>query len=187
MEKELVGYHGTSSDRANKIKEHGFIKSNSEYSLPGDLGFGVYFYISRNSNDVPFDNATKYVKKAKFKYVDYVVIESLIKVNENKILDLNDENTRKNLELFTEKNYDKITKAAEKYKKTRAYKRGNLDGIAINLFINLLGLPTDAVIQDTHSNYDGIYKSSNFNKNGREICVKDTSIIDFSNLKITKI
>lgn len=186
MEKEFLGYHGTSSERTAKIKKHGFIKSNSKSSLPGDLGFGAYFYISRNDNDVPFENASKYVKNIKTRYEDYVIIETVLSIEQDKILDLNDVGTKDVLEEFIEKNYDKIISSAEKYKRTPAYKRGNFDGVALNIFIKLLGLSVDAAIQDTYTNFDGLYKSSNF-KNGREICVKNINIIDLSNLKVTKI
>lgn len=184
MEKELLGYHGTSQRNLDFIKKYGFRKKVSDNSFPNDLGFGAYFYLDRVEKEAK-DNAHKYVIRYKTEYFGKIVIEVPISVDENKILDFNIKEAMELLEEFIRENGSRIKKELEKYDhNSKAFKRGNFDGVVIDLFIEYFNMVVDIVLKDTFTSFDG-YRMSNF-VNGREVCVKNKEVIDTSNIKVVE-
>lgn len=176
MDKELLGYHGTNQRSFDFIKRRGFRKQVSDNSFPNDLGLGAYFYTDRIKNEAK-ENAKKYVLRYKKSYVGRIVLEVPILVDEDKVLNFNENDTAETLEEFIRENRDSINKELEKYdSESSAFRRGNFDGIAIDLFIDYFGIAVDMIIKDTFTSFDD-YQRSNFN-NGREVCIKDTEVID---------
>lgn len=129
----IKGHHGTDIDSCKSI-----LKSNYKISK-GDqhwLGEGVYFFIEGLSTDTinlaekwaiaeAWDNDNK-----KYKYTDFAVIESLIEVEEDKILDLTTEDGVKILSYLVSLFFDRIKKSKknQKNKKWEFY-----DGELINI------------------------------------------------------
>ncbi|MFK4900125.1 hypothetical protein ACI1UM_03965 [Lactococcus petauri] len=183
MEKELSGYHGTNQKNFKFIQKFGFKKQVSDFSFPNDLGFGAYFYLDREIENEGKSNAKKYVIKYKKHYAGKVVLIVPMLINEDRILDFNDPIAAASLEEFIQDNYDLIIRKLEEFdKKSKAYNRGNFDGIAIDLYIEHYGFDVDIVLKDTFTEFDD-YRRSNF-CNGREICVKNTETIDVTNVRI---
>lgn len=128
MSISFEGFHGTSLKSANEI-----LKSNFELSI-GDvewLGNGVYFFISGISSKPEnqaekwaiveaWDNGTK-----TYKYNNYCVLKSIIDVDEDKLLDLTNEDGLEILDYLVNKFEDKI--------KSIGRKLTYLDGFLINL------------------------------------------------------
>lgn len=184
MKKELVGYHGTSQKNLNFIKNLGFRKKWSANSFPNDLGIGVYFYLDRIEGEAK-ENARKYVVRYKKEYFGKVIIEVPILVGETKILDFNIKEAMDSLEEFIRENGSRIKKELEKYdNNSKAFKRGNFDGIAIDLYIEYFEAIVDVILKDTFTSFDD-YKISNF-VNGREMCVKNNDIIDTSTIRVVE-
>lgn len=184
MEKELLGYHGTDQKRFNFIKNRGFRKQASDSSFPNDLGLGVYLYADRIKNEARA-NAKKYVVRYKNHYVGKVVLEVPLLAEENKILDFNDLEVAEELEKYIRENRESIDQELKKYDvESNAFKRGNFDGIAIDLFIDYFEVDADLIVKDTFTSFDD-YRRSNFN-NGRELCVKNTEIIKKDRIRIAE-
>lgn len=184
MEKELLGYHGTSQRNLNFIKKYGFRKKVSDSSFPNDLGLGVYFYLDRTKNEAK-ENAHKYVVRYKKDYFGKIIIEVPVSVEDSKILDFNIKEAMDSLEEFIQENGSRIKSELEKYDtESRAFKRGNFDGIVIDLYIEYFNMMVDIILKDTFTSFDE-YRVSNF-VNGREICVKNEEVIDTSNIKVVE-
>lgn len=87
QKKNFKGYHGTDYNGAHSIlksKEFNLSKSDNEW-----LGTGIYFFIDRNK-DKAIDNAYRWTKNYK-RFNFYRIIETYIKIDDDKILDLDDE------------------------------------------------------------------------------------------------
>lgn len=147
----IKGHHGTDINSCKAI-----LKSNYKISK-GDqhwLGEGVYFFIEGLSTDTinlakkwaiaeAWDNDNK-----KYKYTDFAVIESLIEVEEDKILDLTTEDGVKILSDLVRFFFDKIRKSKknQKNKEWEFY-----DGELINMARNANNFPFD--IEVVKGNY----------------------------------
>lgn len=98
-------------------------------------------------------------------------------------MDFNDLDAAASLESFIVENKDAIDSELDKFDKmSKAFNRGNFDGIAIDLFIDYFNVPVHIVLKDTFTNF-GTAKISNF-CNGREMCVKYTEAISMKDIKI---
>ncbi|MDG6128724.1 hypothetical protein NGA55_07050 [Lactococcus formosensis] len=185
MNKELLGYHGTDEEYLVLIRKEGFKKKFSKSSFPNDLGFGAYFFVDRTKGEAQ-NNSKRYVLKYKRKYETPIVLEVPLKVSEDNILDFNERENLELLEDFARVNNSQIKKELRKYNShTRSFKRGNLDGIVIDLFIEYFKIPADVIVKDTFTKFDDEYKISNFT-NGREVCVKNTNVINLDDIRIVE-
>ena len=147
----IKGYHGTDINSCKLI-----LKSNYKIS-EGDqhwLGEGVYFFIEGLSTDTinlakkwaiaeAWDNDNK-----KYKYTELAVIESLIEVEEDKILDLTTEDGVKILSDLVSLFFDTIKKSKknQKNKEWEFY-----DGELINMARKANNFPFD--IEVVKGNY----------------------------------
>jgi hypothetical protein len=139
----IKGHHGTDIDSCKAI-----LKSNYKISK-GDqhwLGDGVYFFIEGLSTDTTnlaekwaiaeaWDNDNK-----RYKYTDFAVIESLIEVEEDKILDLTTEDGVNILSDLVSLFFDRIRKSKknQKNKEWEFY-----DGELINMARKANNFPFD--------------------------------------------
>lgn len=177
--KKYIGYHGTDMSRAKHILKQGLNSYQSRKSLPRDLGRGVYFFTSRHENDIPHIRAAAYVKKFKHDYIQPVVLKALIETENDKILNLNTAENQQYLIFFRENNYELISEELKKYEKNRpAFRRGNFDGVVIEVMIRTSNIPVDIIIKDSFTPIESVdeYHKSNF-PNCRELCVKNLKII----------
>lgn len=185
MKKKLLGYHGTDEKYLVSMRKEGFKKKFSKSSFPNDLGFGSYFFVDRAEGEAQ-SNSKRYVLKYKRKYKVPVVLEVPLTVSEDNILDFNKHDNLELLEDFARANDSLIKKELRKYSpQAPSYKRGNLDGIVIDLFIEHFKIPADIIVKDTFTKFDNKYKISNFS-NGREVCVKNTHIINLDDMRIVE-
>lgn len=182
---ELIGYHATGKEFLDSIKQNGFKKKTSAKSFPNDLGNGIYFYIDRPKYEGEAkNNAKNYAEKYKSNYKEIVVLEVDILKDSDKVLDFNDNETADALEKFIKCNEENIYKEFEKFEKfLGATKRGNLDGIAIELFIEYFNLPVDIVFKNTFTKFNNNYKISSFT-NGKEACVRNENIIIMKDIRV---
>ena len=147
----IKGHHGTDIDSCKAI-----LKSNYKISK-GDqhwLGEGVYFFIEGLSTDT-INLAEKWAKAEawdndvkEYKYQEFAVIESLIEVEEDKILDLTTEDGVKILTDLVTLFFDRIKKSKknQKNKKWEFY-----DGELINIARKANNFPFD--IEVVKGNY----------------------------------
>lgn len=169
----FIGYHATDLNYCEDIIKNGF-KNQSSESFPNDLGFGVYFYIKMDDTDDPLENSVKYIKKVKKSYKYYIVLETQIEA-EN-ILDLNEPDNNHYFTNFMKNNISMIEERARLFPISGITKRGNCDGIALEMILGHLGLTPEAIICDTFTKFNDTYKRSNF-PNGRELCLRKTDCI----------
>jgi uncharacterized lipoprotein YehR (DUF1307 family) len=140
MTHQFKGYHGTSISSAKEI-----IKSNYDLSI-GDkewLGNGVYFFIE-GINSKPDEQAKNWAiaqswdnTKLKYKYKEYCVIKSIIKVKDDDLLDLTKEEGVEVLNYLLKCFEKKIEKLNKKF--------NYIDGLLINLARSEGILPIDVV------------------------------------------
>jgi uncharacterized lipoprotein YehR (DUF1307 family) len=140
MTHQFKGYHGTSISSAKEI-----IKSNYDLSI-GDkewLGNGVYFFIE-GINSKPDEQAKNWAiaqswdnTKLEYKYKEYCVIKSIIKVKDDDLLDLTKEEGVEVLNYLLKCFEKKIEKLNKKF--------NYIDGLLINLARSEGILPIDVV------------------------------------------
>lgn len=175
---EKIGYHATNLSNSLKIIESGFRWRKD--ALPNDLGDGIYTYIEDGYN-CPKENATKYasVYRNKNKNDDIKVFEIVVSTTEEKILDLNDSDNEAILAKFSKSNIELIDEKIKKmYRHTAKFRRGNFDGLVIEMFLEFHELYPDIIIKDTYTKFKDIpdYKLSNI-RNGREMCIRNKDSI----------
>lgn len=136
----FVGHHGTSIESATMI-----LNSNYELSKGDDewLGDGVYFFISGVSSKT-VELAKKWAiaqswdsSKKALKYREYCIIQSSIKVDESKFLDLTIEDGVEILEYLVVRYKEKIESIGKKMR--------FLDGLLLNLARGEGFLPLEVV------------------------------------------
>src|SRR5699024_8032353 len=101
-EKYIIGWHGTTEHRADKIMKENFdltryTKSGKKDTLPPDLGTGSYFFIE--DEILTYDiqrHIEKFLLRFRDKYGDRKCILE-VKIKNDKMLDLDKKN---NLERF---------------------------------------------------------------------------------------
>lgn len=99
-EKEkIIGYHGTATENVKSIIENNFFESLEHEIWLGD---GVYFFVEGISSNHPIEYAKQFAvdscySKIHKKYTkkEYSVVEALIKINNDKFLDLTDDKGNK--------------------------------------------------------------------------------------------
>ncbi len=116
---QFEAYHGTSNDAAISIREEGFLMSKSEGEWLGD---GVYFFlggISDPKEDAEgwaicnsWDNKTK-----RNKYEIFAVIESILRVEDDNLIDLDNVDDLCFFNEFRESFNEKIRRAGKNYGK----------------------------------------------------------------------
>lgn len=186
MEINLNGFHGTLKSSAYSIKKDGFKINEYDKSgqVPSDLGSGVYFYVEdelKRFGD-PMILAKKYAINNKGQGSDknICVIESKIIFDNSVLLDLDEEI---NSSMFTYYRSSMEEAIIEKFKELnpKIKKHGNMDGWVLNKMIKSGIFSTDpkVVIKETFTPLrSGM--TSNF-PNGREISVRDLSLIIINN------
>ena len=176
----VSAYHGTSEEIANKIIITEFIVDKNPRKLPGDLGRGIYSYVVRDEKKLEAaSNALKYVESTKKSYEKYKVIKLHCDIIEDEILDFNDIENAQLFEEFREENEQIIKEEMSNLYDNGFLKRGNIDGLVIEMMIDAFELTPCVIIKDTYtwfSKVKGDYKRSNF-PNGREMCIRNQEII----------
>ncbi|MGY0186384.1 hypothetical protein [Lactococcus petauri] len=177
------GYHGTGRKTASEIKNQGFnFKQNMKF--PNDLGDGVYFFIQRNEIDFPEKNAKNYVYSFKSEERLKSLLIAEISIDDDKLLDLNEEEIQTEFDSIRNEYLDKIKTELKKYPDTwGAKQRGNYDGIVLNILLESRNMKPDGVLKDTYTPFldfksekNSGYRISNF-PNGRELCVRNIDTI----------
>ncbi|WP_034551676.1 hypothetical protein [Carnobacterium funditum] len=177
--KNYVGFHGTSETIAEEIIINSFLIDHISDRLPCDLGKGVYiFENSEKYNCQAKEQAMKYVKKYKNGYKNPTVLKVDCHVDSDKELDMNLSANKKVFHNFMNENAGEIAEERKALIQDGAYKRGNLDGLVIELILEHYNKVVDLVIKDTYTSFNDIpgYKVSNFD-NASEICIRNTDII----------
>jgi hypothetical protein len=177
---EYIGYHGTSEINYNKIRSKQFKLSRPKGTLPCDLGYGIYMYIQREEfpDECPKENAEKYLQRYKPKYKKPVILEIRSEIANDKVLNLNKHSNQSFFLKFKKNNLDRLEKEFHIQANTPTKKRGNADGMVLDIMIENVGIPVDAVIVDSYTPIDFHgYNRSNI-PNGREFCLKNPDKIN---------
>lgn len=129
--KTFYAYHGTGYLNAKPILEEGFIASEGDEHWLGD---GAYFFVEGIPTN-PKISAEKWAiaeawdkERKTFKYTDYVVIESQIKVEEALLLDLRTKDGQRIFAFLRDEFYKKLRGARRKF-----LKNSILDGKILNI------------------------------------------------------
>lgn len=178
MKNELIkiwGCHGTEKSKYDSMYE--IRKRNKK--LPPDLGNGLYLYVLRNDNIMePFENAMKYLNRWKPKYQEKIVVKVDISMDNDNLLNLDDVENQITFNDFYDTNEDAIKDVLNNLDKDNTFNRGNIDGLIIEMMLKEYGIKADAVTKETFTQFysDKRRKRSNI-PNGKEFCVRNTSII----------
>lgn len=185
----ISAWHGTTQENAGEIKKNGFTWNavdlrGSNFRNPNDLGGGVYFYIDSvygKGRDLAYKYAHQYRDDvAKKQRCSIEIIEAEISMENDRLLDLDDIETKLLYTEFSKKHEIERQRAIYRLKNDGAKRRKNYDGIMVELFIQHINKQNpsgsvQAVQKETFTNFDGCI--SNFD-NGVELCVRDTSCIN---------
>lgn len=186
---ELIGWHGTTKANKKEILKSGFNFETYDFSnesplVPNDLGEGVYFFGEFYNKDGR-ERAQEYAKR--YKGSGNHIIKTIIKYESNKILDLdNQENLDffiQVIDIFENEFTEAVNNISRDRKKQARVKRGNFDGIYIELLLKRIeeetGIQIDIVKKKTFTPTlkRKEQKLSNF-PNGQEICVKNLNVIN---------
>ncbi|HEA6159838.1 hypothetical protein [Staphylococcus aureus] len=179
--------HGTNKKIYEEIQNDNHVlipNYKDDNRLPNDLGDGIYFFGNNNRFKANIC-AEKYARRYKNKDSDHITLLFYeLDMNDDYTLDLDDEEHKTNfIEKREQLNYQLRT-MIKNYNCNLS--RGQLDGLLINLMNNSLSGTIKIVKKETFTQFDDIYKSSNF-PNALEICVKDNSLLTFKNSKHMKI
>lgn len=111
MKVKIDGFHGTDMKRVNSILDNGFRPSVGEKEWLGD---GTYFFV-KGVNTTPERQAEQWAiisswnnRKKKYNYEQYAVLHGVIKVDENKYLDLTKPDGVEILDYIQEKYTNKL-------------------------------------------------------------------------------
>lgn len=182
----MIGYHGTSQKCATVIIESqtfnfdtfviaGNFRIGNDQRMPNDFGNGIYMFI---------DNESYSGAKCARKYANIFKERpsSVLKINIRdgiKVLDFQDETTRKIFIELREKIFDRIYYNYKiSVKESGSKKRANLDGLIIEYLIQIIYQnQIDAVMGESFTPFYNEERSiSNF-PNGKEICLRNTDSI----------
>lgn len=181
---KLLGYHGTDISNKDDIFKQGFKyrkfnKNVKENRMPCDLGNGIYFYISNEFSSSPSENAFEYAKLYPRPSKTVVIFKCEIEVEEDKLLNLNENNNVKVINEYYENNKKIIDLVYESIKESGAKNRGYILGLIIELFISNESLSVDAIQKDTFTNFKSLKDKNAFIDlpNGTELVVKNKTCI----------
>lgn len=175
-----IGYHGTDAEHFKTIKKQGFKLRRPNDELPCDLGHGVYMYIDRKEipHESAHDNATKYLGRYKPDYKEPIILKLSSKIEDSKVLNLNDLSNQSVFLHFKKVNLKKIESKVSTLKENKTLRRGKIDGLVLNLMIDNMKIEVDAIIKDTYTPFDfEKYRQSNI-PNGREMCLRNSDRIE---------
>jgi len=181
-------WHGTTQVNAKSIRNKGFNRSevdfnNTSIRNPNDLGGGVYFFI-----DSRYSEGRKMAEKYAHKYRNEIakqqrcqieVINVSIKIEDDYLLDLDDDDTSDLFIKFQKEHERQRSRVVNNLRNDGASRRKNYDGIMVELFARHINkqLPDGSiqtVLKDTITIFDNII--SNF-PNGKELCVREMDCI----------
>lgn len=178
----MFGFHGTSKEKADLVLKDGF-KISKTKNVPNDLGTGIYFYIDSEFGEPPEIMARNFccifrkVPKTKVNIIKSEINESAM------LLDFDIKSNLVELSKFRNENLDNVKSILKSLENGNGLKkRGNLDGIAIELYVNYLNekyaTQIAGVKRSTFTRNEEVikYKASNI-PNGKELCIYETSYI----------
>jgi hypothetical protein len=172
---ELVGYHGTNIEPAQRILDTGFIYSRNSYDW---LGKGVYFW-----QDAPYrawDWAREYCEK---KGGDPAVIRSLVKIRRDEFMDLLDYSQDPNWANHLSRTHQYLQEHTNSVLPPNKIEIGYhaLDRLVVDTLIEDILKPIDinilavrACFQEGEQIYPG---SAIYQKSHIQVAVRDTSSI----------
>ena len=174
MDEDIIGYHGTKKELVESICTENFIINNDEDNKLF-LGYGIYFFYS--CDDALDWNVKCFIKKFsnlpnwEMLLSNYAIIESIIKVNKDEILDLDEKDKLYKFEILVEKIKGKLITKPE-------YLRAKNKTSAIINMMYRRNLIKKKLISKTFVEQINTKTFDSFKNYSRKMfCVKDCSII----------
>jgi hypothetical protein len=143
----ISAWHGTTQENAGEIKKNGF-KWNavdlrgSNFRNPNDLGGGVYFYIDSvygKGRDLAYKYAYQYRDDvAKKQRCSIEIIEAEISMENDRLLDLDDIETKLLYTEFSKKHEIERQRAIYRLKNDGAKRRKIMTELWLNYLFNIL-------------------------------------------------
>lgn len=194
----MEGYHGTKPQSLESILKTKTINVTSfsitgdfiikdKQSLPNDLGQGLYLFVDDDSKGYcGLTSAKSYARIYRSENRKIGVIK--FKINCENINDLNMSHPQsiKFFNTYKQKYYNRVKSSLSRLKKNRALDRYNLDGIFLEHLLRYNGnfsqinvVSCDSYVPLTQEKPIPISSIPN----GREVCVRDTTMIDWANTR----
>ena len=169
-------YHGTDKSHFDFLEKD---KEFPSHTLPCDLGNGLYFFIDRvNKIGEAIENAKKYLSRWKPKYKNKVIVEMELELEQDKVLDLDDQDNQDIFNLFIDENEEDIYNELDNLIKNNTKNRGNIDGLVLELMIRAYNIDAKAVVKETYTQFDMSKQRKRSNiPNGKELCLREYSAI----------
>lgn len=180
----MKAFHGTSENNVNSIQNDGFNVDRDSGRLPNDLGDGYYFFVKNTFGLSPEKMAFQYAKT--YQRSPVAVLSVNVDEKNSNVLNCDCLSTIEEVVKFRLENYEAVKEQLTYYKTVSSpqkgiLKRGNLDGIILNMMIEKLesvtGVAIDVIKKNTYTKCECPgYNLSNF-PNGTEICIRNSQKI----------
>ncbi|WP_413491436.1 hypothetical protein [Brochothrix thermosphacta] len=180
---ELNGFHGTDKEKASVYDKKGFslkrytlgeetvnAQRNKPSKSPGSLGYGFYMFLDDR------EMATLFSKKF-HKEENIVIYELELKIDEQNLLDLRNNEERKRYNAFFKSMEEKIEERMKKMKKTNNH-QSLADGIALEFYCTYLKTRETIIVKSIMGeSYTTDTKIRSFFNNCTEVCIRDGEIV----------
>lgn len=180
---ELNGFHGTDKEKASVYDKKGFslkpytlgqeaanAQRNKHSKRPGSFGYGFYMFLEDR------DMATLFSRKF-YKEEDVVIYELELKIDEQNLLDLRDNEEKKRYYAFFKSIEKRIAEQMERMKKTSNHQSLE-DGIALELYCTYLKTRETIIVKSIMGeSYTTNTKIRSFVNNCTEVCIRDGEIV----------
>lgn len=173
-------FHGTNKKQALNIIKNGFNYPGSN-AYPGDLGYGIYnFYADKEKLLLPPEiAANRYASKYRSKPIGIVVSD--VDFDDDNFLDLDEESNKKKLKIvrnrFVKELIIRKKDYQKKHPKSRAAKRGNIDGFAVEALLRVFNLTPDIIFEEKWEDVDDENVSVGLLPNSKVAVIRNQSII----------
>lgn len=192
---KVIGWHGTTTKQAEKIKKVGFNFNEYEFDvdnqrLPNDLGAGVYFFVEKEFLENPKHLAKRYVEIYKDNILKReksspIVLQAVIKFDEDNCLDFDNQDNFEDMITLKKTLKRELYDEVNRFTSGGIVNRGNFDGLLIEAMIKKFfkkGIIINIVSKSTFTNIEDSFgkhkiRHSNF-PNGKEIAVRDVNLIE---------
>ncbi|MGO3375458.1 hypothetical protein [Brochothrix thermosphacta] len=180
---ELNGFHGTDKEKSSVYEKTGFslkrytlgqevanAQRNKHSKSPGSFGYGFYMFLDDR------EMATLFSKKF-HKEENVVIYELKLKIDEQNLLDLRDNEERKRYNAFFKSIEKRIEEQMERMKKTSNH-QSLPDGIALEVYCTYLKTKEKIIVKSIMGeSYTTDTKIRSFVNNCTEVCIRDGEIV----------
>jgi hypothetical protein len=187
----MIAYHGTTRENKQAILEQGFRIRRYQNQVSNDLGDGIYFYVDSMYETHPKQMAVNFVMDYRQCPREDIRVLKVNVSDDAQLINLEQQEWRICLDQFRNQNLERIERELSEYSPGNGLKkRGNIDGLVIQLFLMYLKRHgkiqhIDGVEKDTFTKFPSLsqYKLSHF-PNGTELCLYNPKRINQDEIEV---